>query len=76
MMRVASRGDGVLHFLEDTWPDGVNEVRLAGTSKIAHRVVVREDAPPNRAPGEVEKVTIELSWWTSIVLILRCPLGL
>ena len=47
LMRDPQRGDLVLHFYEDTWPDGVTETRLCGRSLVARAFETVDAEPPS-----------------------------
>lgn len=49
IMREPSRGDLILHFYHDKWPDGHTGSRLAGTSIVAESVIEVYQQPPS--PG-------------------------
>lgn len=49
LMREPARGDLVLHFLRDQWPDGI-DTRLCGSSKVARPAQEVRQPPPT--PGD------------------------
>ena len=49
LMREPARGDLVLHFLRDPWPDGI-DTRLCGSSTAARPVQEVRQQPPT--PGD------------------------
>lgn len=45
-MRAPAKYDLVLHFYEDSWPDGVTEMRLFGYSCVSRPYILVEEEPP------------------------------
>ena len=50
LMRQPQRGDSVLHFYNDRWPDGIKETRISGHSVVRRPYRLISDSPP--MPGE------------------------
>jgi HNH endonuclease len=45
-MREPKTADLVFHFLHDTWPNGISDSRLSGTSTVSKECVIVRDEPP------------------------------
>jgi hypothetical protein len=47
IMREPLTGDRVLHFYENTWPDGITETWLSGVSRVISPYFETSTEPPN-----------------------------